>query len=178
MKKKIFHTWQFLTYIAYAVFLIILSNIVKNIQHSQTDKIIDTYSQILSPYGYEYTSYGSYSNSPRVYIYERRESDNQRSSIDIRIDSSLNSYFVNEYNIYFRNCYDERIYDIVDALPQPYGIREYKDDIENAVNNYKVIDDYVRIGSSYDIWIIVSNRTGSILEDMYSLQIQLSYRKP
>ena len=168
MRKKIFQKHQIVSYITYTVLMIVLAVIMGITRNSQYRRAVDTYSQVLSPYGYEYVS--SYRNLSAL-RFEIRESSDLISAIDIGFDYDVGDYIVREYRLTFENYYEEKIYEIVDSLHQPYDIREYRDEIANAVEHWRAIDGHLSITFSSGKNISIYNRG-----ETYTIKIVFSYR--
>jgi len=178
MKKKRFYISQFVMYGAFLITMIIIVVVLGSIRSAQINYIGNMYSQLLSPYGYKQRDSNSGFNT---YSYRLYTTDSEYSSIEIKVDHGIfgvGDYYVKEYNFTLRNYYDESIYDIIDSLPKAYDIRDCKNDIDSAIENFTRIDNHIYIESPRDVSISVysdSRVRGDEVEYGYRLYIDFRY---
>jgi len=177
-EKKGLHKSQLVIYGAFILTMIIIVVVLGSMRGAQRKYIGNLYGQLLSPYGYIRNDYGSSSNT---YCYRLYTTDSEYSSIEIRVNHGIfgvGDYIVREYSFRLRNHYDESIYDIIGSLPKAYDIRDCKNDIDNAIEDFTLIDKWLTIESPRNVSISVNSDSrvrGDEVVYEYTLYITFRY---
>jgi hypothetical protein len=165
-KNKLFKKSQLFTYAGYILFLVILTTILSTNKNNMIYEMENEYNLILTSYGYVYSEHTYSYPSERLRYINKDFSNDLISEIEIMFKSKESNFHVTHqvtnYEFTF-NKYDNTMYEIINILVPHSGIEEYKNEIENVLDNklyigeernyFQVSDSYLRTSGKPDITV-------------------------